>query len=178
MHEDVQDKVFEELTQILPNKNSTITNEDLQQMHYLDMCIHEELRLFPSVPVTFRESKQSLHLENYEIPAGTAVLISFYHLHRNPVYWGSNANKFDPNNFSPDNVAKIKPFSYMPFGIGNRNCIGKAYSMIVIKTMLANILRNYKVTTHMKFEDLSTYSAIAIVVNDSRLMVQLEPRNL
>lgn len=124
MHQDVQDKVIEELRQILPDQKSTVTPEDLEKMHYLDMCIQEELRLFPSVPVTARKNKKVLQLQDYEIPAGTSLVISFHQLQRNPHYWGPNADKFDPNNFSSENVEKIVPFSNLPFGSGSRGCIG------------------------------------------------------
>jgi len=36
-----------------------------------------------------------------------------------------NSQTFDPDRFSAENRAKIVPGSYMPFGQGPRNCIGK-----------------------------------------------------
>lgn len=40
-----------------------------------------------------------------------------------------NPDKFDPERFNDDNKHKIKPFTYMPFGVGPRNCIGKYQSI-------------------------------------------------
>lgn len=124
MHSDIQDKVIEELRQIIPNQQTPVTREDLNKMHYLDTCIQEELRLFPSVPLTVRKNKKVLPIQNYELPVGTSIVISLHQLHRNPVYWGPNAEKFNPNNFSSENIGKIVPGSYIPFGMGTRGCIG------------------------------------------------------
>ena len=44
--------------------------------------------------------------------------------HRDPEIY-ENPDKFDPERFSDANKDKIQPFTYMPFGLGPRNCIGK-----------------------------------------------------
>ena len=45
-------------------------------------------------------------------------------LHRDPEYF-PDPEKFYPERFSDENKQKIVPFSYLPFGSGPRNCIGK-----------------------------------------------------
>lgn len=122
MHQDVQDKVVEELRLIFPNKHSNVTNEDVEKMNYLGMCIQEELRLFPSIPVYGKRVDRLWKFRHHDIPKDTSIVIDVYHIHRDPKYWGPNANKFNPDNFSPENITKIKPFTYLPFG-GGKNCI-------------------------------------------------------
>lgn len=61
----------------------------------------------------------------YNIPIGTELILSIFDLHRLPRLWGSNANKFDPSHFLPENVAERTPHSFVPFAFGVRNCIGK-----------------------------------------------------
>lgn len=51
------------------------------------------------------------------------VLIPFVGIHRDSKYF-PNPEKFDPERFSEDNKRKIKPNSYIPFGLGPRSCIG------------------------------------------------------
>lgn len=123
MHQDVQEKVVEELKQIFPDKHSEVTKEDVEKMKYLEMCIQEELRMFPSVPIFGKRVDRYWKLRNYTIPKNTSIVIDVYHLHRHPKYW-QNANVFNPENFSDENIAKIKPFTYLPFGGGPRHCIG------------------------------------------------------
>jgi cytochrome P450 family 9 len=51
-------------------------------------------------------------------------MVPVWAIHRNPEYF-PDPDKFDPDRFSEENKGKIKPFTYMPFGNGPRNCIGK-----------------------------------------------------
>lgn len=52
------------------------------------------------------------------------MIIPIMAIHRDPQYF-ENPLKFDPERFSDENKHNIKPFTYIPFGLGPRNCIGK-----------------------------------------------------
>jgi cytochrome P450 family 9 len=51
------------------------------------------------------------------------VVVPIRSLHYDPRYF-SDPDRFDPERFSDENKGKIVPGSYLPFGIGPRNCIG------------------------------------------------------
>jgi cytochrome P450 len=55
------------------------------------------------------------------------VLVPIYALHHDPDYF-PDPEKFDPERFSDDKNGIIKNYTYLPFGSGPRNCIGKAYN--------------------------------------------------
>lgn len=57
------------------------------------------------------------------IPAGANIAVNIAGLHYNPTEF-PEPYKFDPERFSPDRVANMKRFSYLPFGAGSRICIG------------------------------------------------------
>lgn len=59
-----------------------------------------------------------------KIEPGQAIGIPIHAVHMNENYF-PNPQKFDPERFSDENKHKIKPGTYMPFGVGPRNCIGK-----------------------------------------------------
>lgn len=65
------------------------------------------------------------------MPAKTVVLISVFSIHRDEKYY-PNPEIYDPERFSDENKHKILPFSYIPFGVGPRNCIGKIFSYYFI----------------------------------------------
>ena len=59
------------------------------------------------------------------IPPGVVILVNFFQLHKDPVYF-PNPDDFIPERFLFDNDNDSKhPFSYLPFSAGPRNCIGE-----------------------------------------------------
>ena len=59
----------------------------------------------------------------YVFPAGSNMYIPIALLHKDPVVW-PEPEKFDPDRFLPDEIAKRHRCSYIPFSFGTRNCIG------------------------------------------------------
>ena len=88
-------------------------------------------------------SLPSLHLIIiFFLFSGTAVAISQSLIQRDKEYWGENAEKFDPENFAPNK--SIKPFTYMPFMVGPRSCIGKHFAILEMKVVLAKLIRSFE----------------------------------
>lgn len=95
------------------------------QMRYLEMCIKEAMRLYPSVSLIGRVASKDLHMPSgYTVPKGTNIHVHIYDLHRNSDMY-PDPEKYDPERFLPENASKRHPFSYLPFSGGPRNCIGK-----------------------------------------------------
>lgn len=65
-------------------------------------------------------------LDGYELPAGLTLIINFFTLHRRTDIWGEHADKFNPDNFLPENIEKRPAYSFLPFSGGQRNCIGES----------------------------------------------------
>lgn len=65
--------------------------------------------------------EKPLHLK-----VGSLIWFPIFSIHRDPNYF-PNPERFDPERFSEENKHNIKPFSYMPFGSGPKNCIGNSY---------------------------------------------------
>jgi cytochrome P450 family 6 len=86
----------------------------------------EVLRMHPASPVLDRICSKSVRFpeQQIQIEEGTSVMIPIYGLHYDPQYF-PDPEKFDPERFSEENKSKIKPFTYLPFGEGPRNCIGE-----------------------------------------------------
>lgn len=63
-------------------------------------------------------------LDGYLVPAGCAVILQIYDVHRDERYF-KDPERFDPDRFLPENSFDRHPFAYVPFSAGPRNCIGK-----------------------------------------------------
>lgn len=42
-----------------------------------------------------------------------------------------------------DGRTSVQPFSYFPFGVGSRTCIGNKFAMMEMKVMLATLLKTF-----------------------------------
>lgn len=121
----MQDKIYQEIIEILGDGNAQPAYSDLMQMRYLEMCIKESMRLYPSVPIIGRVASKDVHMPSgYTIPKGANIHVHIYDLHRNSDVY-PDPEKFDPERFLPENTSTRHPFSYLPFSGGPRNCIGK-----------------------------------------------------
>lgn len=80
---------------------------------------------------------------NLFIEKGTTICIPTYGIHWDPEIYPL-PEIFDPNRFSSEETAKRHPFAFIPFGDGNRACIGMKFAMAEIKVALAKILKDYE----------------------------------
>jgi cytochrome P450 len=104
------------------------------------------MRLFPPIPVLFREAIKEIDLgHGHIIPAGTNIIMSTYTVHRDPRHF-SDPEKFDPERFSPQNSVGRHPYAYIPFGIGRRMCVGHVFATMEAKTILSTVLRSFCIT--------------------------------
>ncbi|XP_061191272.1 cytochrome P450 4V2-like isoform X2 [Saccostrea echinata] len=170
----VQAKVHEEMDQVFGDSDRPATMNDLKEMRYLECCIKEALRLFPSVPFFGRKLTEDCQFDEYKIPKGTTVIITPPGLHRDTRYF-PDPEKFDPDRFSPENSLKRHPYSYVPFSAGPRNCIGQKFALLEEKVMLSNIFRKFSVTSKQTREELLPIGDL-IMRPEHGIFVEIRPR--
>jgi cytochrome P450 len=118
----------------------------LKANFFVFQVLKEAMRLFPPVPVHFRNTSNEIDLGHGRIiPTGTDILILAYSVHREPRHF-PDPDKFDPDRFTPQNSAGRHPYAYIPFGIGRRFCVGHMFGMMEAKTVLSTVVRRYCVT--------------------------------
>lgn len=155
IYAEVQEKVYDEIIETLPG--GEINYESLSKLSYLDMVIKESMRLLPAVPIIGRETQEETTIGTRKIPKGIQLMVHLFNLHRRRDIWGEDANQFRPDRFLPENEAK-RPDSFLPFSTGLRDCIGKHYAIIAIRTIIVKLLKSYKLSADLKTEEL-TYKA-------------------
>ena len=75
---------------------------------------------------------------------GTVIGIPMYAIQRDPQYY-PDPERFDPERFSYENKNKIVPYTFFPFGLGPRNCIGSRFALMETKLLFYYILSNFEI---------------------------------
>jgi cytochrome P450 len=89
--------------------------------------------------------------------------------------WGADVDEFKPERFSAENMKNIHPFAYLPFARGPRACMGISYSMKSMKVVLSYLLRNYKISTAIKMENVK-FEFVTVTKVVQGCMVTLDKR--
>ncbi|EGF1229759.1 cytochrome P450 [Campylobacter jejuni] len=132
-----QEKAYEEIVQVLQGKNIEISH--LRQFKFLTNIFKESLRLYPPVGFFAREAKKDTQVRDKLIKKGSGVVIAPWLIHRHEEFW-TNPHGFNPSRFE----GEYKKDAYLPFGVGERICIGQGFAMQEAILILANILKTYK----------------------------------
>jgi len=177
MHPEIQQKLYDEIIRVLPDPdNANITNEKLNEMQYLEQVMHEAMRLLPIIPLIGRQATEDFELApGATIVEGTNISINLFYLFRRKDVWGENAEQFVPERFAPENVKKDQLF--IPFGNGKRNCIGYRFAYSGFKLIIMKAVRNFHITTDLKFNDLKLERKIALKIIGEH-SISIKPRKV
>ncbi|WP_428351287.1 cytochrome P450 [Mycolicibacterium sp.] len=111
---------------------------DTGETEYTEAVINETLRLHPPAPITGRMTAGRYQLGDYTLQAGTRIVLLLDLINRDPQTYP------EPDTFQPDRflTARPNPYGWVPFGGGLKRCIGAAFSMCELTTMLHTLLRS------------------------------------
>lgn len=125
---DIQQKLYEEILETNEEiDGKPITYDVLQKMKYMDQIICETLRKWPPAAQTDRLCVKDYVYDDgsykFNVEKNISMLIPILGLQRDERYF-PNPLRFDPERFNDQNRGSIIPGTYIPFGVGPRNCIG------------------------------------------------------
>ncbi|XP_076231363.1 putative cytochrome P450 49a1 [Calliopsis andreniformis] len=153
LHPDKQDLVFDEICNVLPNKDMALQGMHLDQLKYLKACIKETLRMYPVVIGNGRCMTKDTVISGYHVPKGVQVVFQHYVI--------SNLDKYFPRSkeFLPERWLQsdgvCHNFASLPFGYGRRMCLGRRFAELEILIVVSKILQRYKLEYH--YEKLEYY---------------------
>lgn len=115
----------------------------IAKLPYLTAVCSETLRIYPiAISAFIRIVRSPLEIMGYKLPVGAVVIPSIYLAHhREEVYP-------EPKQFKPERFLErqYSQYEYLPFGGGNRRCIGMAFAQYEMKLVLATILSRFEVS--------------------------------
>ncbi|XP_055312460.1 probable cytochrome P450 6d5 [Sitodiplosis mosellana] len=144
-----QDRVQNEIDNVLQNHNGTIDSDSILEMQFLQQCIYETLRKYPVATNIARHCVQDFRIPgtNQVIEKGTDLIIPVYGLHMDEQFY-EDAKTFNPNRFNSDVGMNHVNRPFYPFGGGPRKCIGMRLGQMQVKVGLAMMLQKF--TFHLK----------------------------
>jgi cytochrome P450 len=146
-HPDVQQKVYEEIVReiaALTEKNESLAYQNMLRFKYLTKVINEVMRLYPVVANgTFRQLQVDDVVHDnagreHVVKAGVVVNFPHWVVHRSPLHWGDDANKFNPDR-------KWNEKAFMPFTKPARDCLGRNLASSEIRVALIIILQEFEI---------------------------------
>jgi cytochrome P450 len=116
-----------------------------ESLAFTHQVIQEALRLYPPGWLITRRTLEADELGGYPIAPRTDVFISPYMLHRHPAFW-SEPEEFKPERFAGIDAEERHRFSYIPFAVGPRHCIGENIAMFEMLVHVHAMSRRFRLT--------------------------------
>lgn len=139
----VMKKAQKEIQSLIGSRTS-VHEDDIPNLPYMNAVIKETMRLYPPVPLLVpRETTQKTNINGFEIPPKTLVYINGWAIGKDPEAW-ENPNDFNPKRFLGSSIDyKGLDFELVPFGAGRRGCPGIYMGAAVVEIALANLLLSF-----------------------------------
>lgn len=164
-HPEVEHRVQEEADRI----GDRVTFDDYAKLPYTRRVITETLRRYP-IWVLMRRTREPVELGGTRLPAGVEVVVSPHALHHDPRNF-ADPTRFDPDRWTPERALDVPRGAFVPFGAGNRMCVGNTFALLEMAVTVATITRRWRLTLARPLEVAYTSTAYP-----SRLSMTATPR--
>ncbi|HEX4962090.1 MAG TPA: cytochrome P450 [Thermoanaerobaculia bacterium] len=140
-HPAVDETMREEIATVLGDRKPTF--EEVARLTYTSQVAQESMRLYPPFWFYNRTARSEDEIGGYKIPAGAQILICPFATHRHPDFW-KVPEAFHPERFEPAQVAGRPRHAYVPFGTGQRMCVGRHLAMMEMQLILALVAQRFR----------------------------------
>ncbi|KAF4873150.1 Cytochrome P450 monooxygenase gsfF [Colletotrichum siamense] len=126
---------------------------------FLRACVKENFRQTPvfTMPLARRvTAPEGIVVAGRHIKQGTSVAVCNHAFHHNPRVWGDDHDVFDPSRWDQEEIAERARY-LMHFGLGSRQCIGKALAQTNIYKLASTLLHefDFQLADSQEMEDVS-----------------------
>lgn len=143
IRDDIQDRAAAEIHEVVGDR--ALVSEDIERLGYLRRLLTETLRLYPPAWLLSRRAIAEVRLGGHVLPPGASVFFSPYSLHRDPKMY-ADPEMFDPDRWLPERAKQIPRPAFIPFGAGNRQCLGEGFAWVEATVVVAVILQRWRVS--------------------------------
>lgn len=150
------------------------TADDLPRLEFVQRVFQETLRLDGPVFILPRQAVEDDVIGGFHIAAGTTVTILLERVHRHPEFW-TDPDRFDPDRFLPQRVIERHPCAWIPFGTGQRKCIGEHFAMMEGVLMLSMIVQRFRLGVINQESPKAEYAIVRRLNENCRM--RLFPRH-
>jgi pentalenene oxygenase len=140
-HPEVERRLHAEVDAVLAGRPAG--HEDLPRLDYTARVVRETLRLRPVGWLLTRMALVDTELGGQRVPAGSDVFFSPYAMHRDPTLY-ADPDRFDPDRWLQERAAGVPRHAYLPFGSGNRKCIGDTFALTELTVALATLAGRWR----------------------------------
>jgi len=140
-HPEVESKLSKELSTVL--KGRAATQEDLKDLKYTHMVMHEVRRLYPCVWMVMRWSREERQINNFVIPKDSVVMMSQWVSHRDSNHF-VDPLVFNPERWTDEAIQRLEGVPFFPFSKGIRRCAGEQFAEMQDALILATMAQAIK----------------------------------
>jgi cytochrome P450 len=137
---DVEARLHREIDTVLGDHAPSLAA--VPKLPYTRAIIEETLRLYPPIPSLGREAVRDETIAGHHVPKGSLVLVIPWLLHRNRKLW-DRPDHFVPERFLDENGPTPDKWSYVPFSIGPRTCVGMAFGLTEAILCVATLAQRF-----------------------------------
>ena len=119
---------------------NAVSADTVNKLPTVSRVLKEVMRLYPPAPVMTRFNAVEVEMVGNVLPSPTLIVMPIFIIHRHRVLW-DDPNRFDPDRFLPEREARYPRTQFMPFGFGQRICIGSSFATLEATAILATLLQ-------------------------------------
>lgn len=173
---EAQKHLQQNIDEMLKNKNG----EDMRLDDYFNnealyIYSKELMRLgSPNAMLNMRLTKKDFKLCGLQIYKNTCILIPTQ-INMGSSRYYDNADQFDPNRMSKQNMKTLKRAAYLPFGFGRRICPGRVVGELIWKILLVKTLRKYNILVSPNSNDIRLFGGTYTYNNPQVILEKRAP---
>lgn len=166
----VQERLRTELALLPPDGATDL--DALNELGYLDAVLKEVLRMYTIVPSTGRQTTRTTTIGGRSYCAGITLWINMYGLAHDASYFPA------PYEFRPERwlqAEQATPYSYIPYSAGPHVCIGRRYSLLLMKLLTVRIVERFRLEPKQPTEPLVLQAQMVLRARDG-IHIKFVPR--